>query len=91
MPDADDLDPLHTHLWALRAAVESEMRRLTEIHRGLSHLPPVEHPDREVELTRLISDLAMVTTATDLLRTLSQRALDEARGLRRGAAHDAGR
>jgi hypothetical protein len=83
MPDTRAIALLDAHLWSLRAEIESQMRRMTNIHRELNNLLPVGTSKRKTELERLISDVEALIDANRSIRELSLSVLDEAKALKR--------
>jgi HAMP domain-containing protein len=82
MPDTRAIAVLDAHLWALRAEVESQLRRMTDIHRSLTQLSPGGTAKRQTELERLVGDVEALIDANRAIRELSVSVLDEAQALK---------
>jgi hypothetical protein len=75
MPDR--LLPLY--LWDLRAQVEAQLRRLTDVQRHLEAMPQDTREKRRQHLARIVQDLSDLLEENASIRQVSNEALEAAR------------
>jgi hypothetical protein len=74
MPYTPDL--LSLHLWDLRAQMEGQLRRITQIQRLCEKLSPAGDPRRFQDRRRMASEMADVLTTSAAVRAIAAEALD---------------